>query len=246
MAQNFGGEHSAPAPTNVVTAGAGAQRRSGLAWLGQDVVLPFALGLLCGGGFYEAFRVMSNQFLNPNAVTGLTIRAEQAVLLAPPLLILIIGIARAQAFWRASGRGLGSAPIRLTVVTLLILAGLAPIYSAVDPVSLYSGSSSLSLLASFVATGFSLGLALGFVWGAHRKLTWGGTVVGLVGGLGLSTPTIALALNQLNTAQLNGYASSYGFSVSLMTSLLVYPLYYVVLTIVGAAFGALLSGVAHE
>jgi len=242
MAHNFGGEQSAPARTTLVTAGAGAQRRSGLAWLGQEIGLPFALGLLCGGGFYEAYRVMTNQFLNPNAVTGLTVRAEQAVLLAPPLLILIIGIARARAFWRASGRGLGSAPIRLTVVTLLILAGLAPIYIAVDPVSLYSGSSSLSLLAMIATPAVSLGLALGFTWGAHRTSTWGGAIVGLVGGLGLATPTITLALSALYQAQLNGYATRYGFSASLIPSLLLYPLYYVILTIVGSAFGALLSG----
>ncbi len=81
-------------------------------WFG-DVGLPLALGLLCMGGWFIAYALASNTVLRPVSPSWVALRAEQGALVSLPLLILIVGVARARTFWRESGRGLWGGPVRV-------------------------------------------------------------------------------------------------------------------------------------
>ncbi|HUY76945.1 MAG TPA: hypothetical protein VMV29_09250 [Ktedonobacterales bacterium] len=225
-----------------------ARRRHGSAHWRRDVLAPFALGLVSVGGWAGALALA---LVAPTSwVVWLLVRVAQGVLVGLPLLIVIIGVPRAHAYWRETDPGLWGAPVRLVTAMALIGLGLAPAFLAVAPQpAVASGNQVFSLL--FAAPGFSLGLALGFTWGAHIRPVFSGVAVGWLGGLGFAAPLAALgvigvvmAQQQANQCHTAGYGCMIGAELAQAANmvLIISPLIIGLVGIVGAAFGAFLSG----
>ncbi|HUY76944.1 MAG TPA: hypothetical protein VMV29_09245 [Ktedonobacterales bacterium] len=178
-----------PAPPDIMpgnmtpTAPAGAAPR----WP-SEVALPFALGVVCAVSWVGA-AVLAIWGGLPFA----ELRAAQAAsLLVAPIMIVVVGAALNHDDGRAASaeHGRGRAPVNLALTLAVIVVGLAPAFFAAVPLP---PDNNLILLFTlpFAAPGFSLGVALGFAWGARPRPTGAG--VGLMGGLGFAAPLVALA-----------------------------------------------------
>lgn len=227
-----------------------APRRGRATHWRRDVGLPFLLGLLAVAGWAGALALALNAPTTaPSSIVWWLIRAAQGALLALPLLIVIVGVPRARAFWRETYPGLWGAPVRAVVAVVVIVIGLTPAFFAVAPQPAVASGNQLGNLL-FAAPGFSLGVGLGFTWGAHIRSEFSGVVVGWLGSLGFSAPLTTLgvigmvmAQQQINQCQSAGYGCTVGAVLEQAAAFvfIISPLLIGLVGIVGAAIGAFLS-----
>ncbi len=223
---------------------------SNLARRRRDVGLPFALGLVCLGGWAAAFALGMGMSATTFSLAWLALRVAQGALVSLPLLILVVGVARAGKFWRETERGLWGAPMRLAVAIGLIVLSLTPIFLAVAPQPATANNGTSTFLA-IIAAVFSLGLALGFAWGAHIRPNFSGALIGLMGSLGLAAPLVIFGIIGLLQSQqaatqchgsIGGCAAAAGVATGGLMLLIFSPIIIGFGAIIGSSFGAFLSG----
>lgn len=155
-------------------------------WL-SEVALPFALGLLCAASWVGAVILAVW-----DGLSFAELRASQAaLLLVIPLGVVVVAVARSADDWRASESGQVGGALRLLLTMAVIVLGLAFAFLATAPLP-PDNNAGIVFALPFAAPGFSVGVALGFAYGARPRPTGAG--VGLMGGLGFATPLVALAV----------------------------------------------------
>ena len=155
-------------------------------WL-LEVALPFALGVVCVVSWAGTLILAAWDGLPFGELRA----AQAASLLVVPALVIVVAVALNRSFWSATQRGQLGGALRLLLALAAIIVGLAPAFFAATPLP-PDNNIGLLFFLPFAAPGFSLGVALGFAWGARPRPTGAG--VGLMGGLGFAAPLVALAV----------------------------------------------------
>ncbi len=140
----------------------------------------------------------------------------------------------------------------------MTLLGLLPIFFALTPEpTSVTQSNPQPFLVAIALPGFSLGLALGFIWGAHTRpairrgyrANFSGLRAGMIGGLGFSIPVMVLgivflyqALHPVDQCVDLACGSLTALALFICAILLLSPLFIGFIAFIGCLVGAFLNG----
>jgi len=228
---------AAAQPSPDLAAASGAPR-----WL-TEVALPIALGIVCAVTWAGALLLATGDVQLPFGELRV---AQTALLLSVPVAIIVVGMASGGVS-RVSSGSAGRSTVNGLVTLLVIALGLTLVYFASAP-RFPNDNADFLLTVPFAGPGFSLGVALGYAFGARPRPTGAG--VGLMGGVGFAAPMVALAVILLILAshpvgQCTGSRPGCGALVValytiLAVILLIASVFAVALSFIGGVLGAYL------
>ncbi len=172
------------AEVGVVRSARGAETRA-LRWL-TEIALPVAVGIMCAVTWAGALILAAWDGLPLGELRV----AQAALLLSMPLTIAFVGMLTSHPENEANPAR-QRAVVNALLTLLAIALGLSLGFLAIAPLPA-DNTIVILFTAPFAGPGFSLGVALGYAYGARPRPTGAG--VGLMGGVGFATPLAALAV----------------------------------------------------